>query len=400
MAKTGVRATQAVRLAIRDFRHDWTVSLCLCVALAAVMTPLMVLFGLKNGIVTTLQTRLLSDPRTREVVVVGSYRLDPAWFATLEADPAVAFVVPRTRSLAATLDVRTASGKAVPGLELVPTAAADPLLPGVLDGRALPEDQILLSTSAAAALGVTTGAEVTGQVTRTVDGRTEPRRWTLTVAGLLPEALFPRAAVFAPVSFLIATEDWRDGRDGAAAAEARTFASARLYAATLSDVAVLAERLRGQGMEIRTQAAEIESVQLLDRSLTRVLSLLLGLAVLGFVLSLGASLWAAVERKRRDLALLRLLGFNGGVLALVPVTQGVMVAVGGCVLSSLLYLPSAAFFNSTLAGTLTREEVVCRLDPGHYAAGVALTLLLAVLAALGAARKVSGIDPAESLREI
>lgn len=393
---------QAVRLAGRDFRHDWKVSLCLCVALAAVMTPLMVLFGLKSGIVTTLQTRLLSDPRNREVVVVGSYSLDAAWFAALTADRQTGFAVPRTRSLAATLDVRAASGKAEPGLELVPTAPGDPLLPEGLRGQPLPEGSVFLSQSAATALGVTAGAVITGQISRTVEGRTEVQRWPLTVAGLVPDSLFSRPAVFAALPFLVAAEDWRDGRPGGrpASPDGRLFASLRLFAADLDAVAPLAETLRQKGLEVRTRAAEIESVQLLDRSLTRVLSLLLGLAVLGFLLSLGASLWAAVERKRRDLALLRLLGFDGAALALVPVTQGILVAVGGVVLSSLLYWPSAAFFNATLAGTLAREEFVCRLDPLHYALGVGLTLLLAVLAAAGAARKVTRIDPAESLREI
>ncbi|GAB3129168.1 FtsX-like permease family protein [Novispirillum itersonii] len=389
---------QAVRLAGRDFRHDWKVSLCLCVALAAVMTPLMVLFGLKSGIVTTLQTRLLSDPRNREVVVVGSYSLDAAWFAALTADPRTGFAVPRTRSLAATLDVRAPSGKAEPGLELVPTAPGDPLVPEGLRRQPLAEGAVYLSQSAATTLGVVAGDSVVGQISRTVSNRTEVRRWPLTVAGIVPDSLFSRPAVFAPLAFLVAAEDWRDGRDAPSAN--RLFASLRLFAADLDAVAPLAETLRQKGLEVRTRAAEIESVQLLDRSLTRVLSLLLGLAVLGFLLSLGASLWAAVERKRRDLALLRLLGFDGLALALVPVTQGVLVAVGGVVLSSLLYWPSAAFFNATLAGTLAREEFVCRLDPLHYGLGVLLTLLLAVLAAAGAARKVARIDPAESLREI
>ncbi|WP_019646704.1 FtsX-like permease family protein [Novispirillum itersonii] len=389
---------QAVRLASRDFRHDWKVSLCLCVALAAVMTPLMVLFGLKTGIVTTLQTRLLSDPRNREVVVVGSYRLDAGWFSALAAQPGTGFVVPRTRSLAATLDVRVASGKAEPGLELVPTAPGDPLIPPDLRARPLADGTVLLSQSAATTLGVTAGSTVTGQISRIVQGQTEVRRWSLTVAGVVPEALFSRPAVFAPLAFLVAAEDWRDGREKPAAD--RLFASARVFAADLEAVAPLAEQLRQQGMEVRTRAAEIESVRLLDRSLSRVLSLLLGLAVIGFLLSLGASLWAAVERKRRDLALLRLLGFDGTALALVPVTQGLLVAAGGVALSSLLYWPSAAFFNATLAGTLAREEFVCRLDPAHYLIGIVLTLVLAVLAAAGAARKVAQIDPAESLREI
>ena len=42
---------KAFRLATRDFLHEWQVSLCFVIALAAVLGPMMVLFGLKFGII-------------------------------------------------------------------------------------------------------------------------------------------------------------------------------------------------------------------------------------------------------------------------------------------------------------------------------------------------------------
>lgn len=406
MSARGVR--QAARLALADFRHDWRVSACLVLALAAVMTPLLVLFGLKSGMVYTLQQRLLADPVNREVVIVGSQRLTPEWIADLAKRPDVGFLAPRSRSLSATLDARGAEGKSYPGLEMVPSAAGDPLLP---EGAQPPSARaVWLSATAAQRLGVTVGGSFTAQVARTLNGETQAARVPLTVAGLIPESSFGRAAAFVPVDLLLATEDFRDGHAAPALgvdagtprdpAEPRLFAGLRLYARDLDGVAPLAERLRAQGMEVRTRAAEIESVKAIDRVLGLIVVVLAAIGATGFLLSLGASLWANVERKRRDLALLRLIGFSGVAAASFPAVQGLVVAVLGVLLSGAVYLGVAAGFDAALGQNLGANEFVCRLPPLHFAAAAAATLAAALLAALAAGRRAAHVDPAESLRDV
>ena len=117
----------------------------------------------------------------------------------------------------------------------------------------------------------------------------------------------------------MATEDYRDGaavpalgvdrghRCGSEPA-ARAFASARLYARSLDDVAPLAAWVRDQGYEVSTRAKEIETVKALDRVLAFVFLVLASIGVGGYLFSLAASLWANVDRKRREIALLRLVG--------------------------------------------------------------------------------------------
>ena len=41
-------------LAFSDYRHEWIISGCAVLALSAVLIPLLVLFGLKYGIITNL----------------------------------------------------------------------------------------------------------------------------------------------------------------------------------------------------------------------------------------------------------------------------------------------------------------------------------------------------------
>src|SRR5690606_3612238 len=73
------------RLALDDYRHEWVLSGCSVLALAAVLIPLLVLFGLRYGIITNLLDPLIENPRYREVTPVTSGRYTPEWFETMRA---------------------------------------------------------------------------------------------------------------------------------------------------------------------------------------------------------------------------------------------------------------------------------------------------------------------------
>src|SRR5688500_8843832 len=104
-------------------------STCFVLALAAALVPLLVLFGLKYGIVSNLLEPIREDPRYREIVPSGSGNFMPAWFEEMAQRPDVAFIVPKTRSIAATLKTRVTGGDVgrIIDAELIPTATGDPL---------------------------------------------------------------------------------------------------------------------------------------------------------------------------------------------------------------------------------------------------------------------------------
>ena len=102
-----IRLGQLLRLAFADLLHDRIVSFCQIVATAAVLAPLLVLFGLHNGMIGALIERLDRDPAMRLIVpeVTGSNRFDAAWFARIGARTDVAFVLPNTRAIAGQVDL-------------------------------------------------------------------------------------------------------------------------------------------------------------------------------------------------------------------------------------------------------------------------------------------------------
>jgi len=400
-----MRLTKVLRLASRDYRHEGQMSGFYILALAAVLGPMMVLFGLKFGIIGAMVDSLVEDPHNREIRPVGSGRYDAAWIAAVRARPEVGFLVPRTRSIAASIDLTSPANPRILRVELVPTAAGDPLLPA---GMAVPDglDGIVLSASAANRLGARAGDTVDGSLARRFRGQRERVHLDLKVVAVAPPAAFARDGAFVAVSLLEALEDYRDGRAVSAlgwagsAGEPRTYPSFRLYARSIYDVAGLKLGFEQQGIEVRTQAADIELVQRMDRNLATIYWAIAIIGLAGFTLSLSASLWANVDRKRKELAVLRLVGFRTGDIIWFPMVQALYTGLLGWGLASIIYLGAAEAINQLLADQLTVDQTVCRLLPLHYGVALGLTLAAALGAAGMAGWRASRVAPSDGLREL
>jgi putative ABC transport system permease protein len=230
----------------------------------------------------------------------------------------------------------------------------------------------------------------------------------LQVVAVLPEQAYARDAVFVPLELLDATESFRDGfAEPLLQAEGpprppgeRLYAGFRMYGRTIYDIPPLRDRLLAANVEVSTRAAEIEQLMSLDRNLGLLFWLIAGIGTAGFLLSLGVSLWGAVERKRRDLAILRLLGFRTRATVAFPLVQAAAIAIAGAILALAAYGIVAAVINAHFADSLGSGETACRLLPEHILLAVGATVLCALAAAALAGARVARIDPADGLREI
>lgn len=581
-------------LALADLRHEWVLSVCMVLAVAAVLGPLLVLFGLKHGTIETMRHRLLQDPRNREIRPLASRSFDRKWFEKLASRPEVAFVVPSTRQISAAVEVSLPGGEAI-SLDLLPTAPGDPLLlenqaPAPVDG------QCVLSEQAAAKLGAKAGDRVILEAKRLVGNRAESGQLTLTVAGVLDPRAGSLPAVYAPLAVLEAVEAFKDGmavpaygwpgraaaaypvydgavvalatelgpvervrltsgtgfsrlealpagrapalaghplppglnaylvstmtrpvgaesvealrlrlrgqgavvrpwvrplaaeivRDGRAwpvslaagedspasggvqrliqvpaggappgpallrftregrslelpveiSAEAapgalavaparlagllnllgqrpvswdpdagelrvarRGFASFRLYSARLEDVEGLKLLLETQGLPVHTEAARIRDVSELDRYLTLIYWLVAAVGAAGGAAALAASLYASVQRKRRDLSVLRLLGLSGASLLGFPAWQALGICTGGFLVAAGFFLAMAQVINRLFQAHLNSAESLCVLAPWHLAAALGGVCLIGLAASGLAAWRVARIEPAEALRD-
>jgi putative ABC transport system permease protein len=393
-------------LATRDYLHEWQMSVCFVLGLAAVLGPMMVLFGLKFGIVGAMMQELIEDPGNREIRPVGSGRYDNAWLDNVRARPDVAFLVPRTRSIAATIELSSEQSSRIVPVELIASGDGDPLL---APGEPLPAglDRIVLSTGAADKLGVKAGDAIDGSLVRRYRGKQERVHLDLKVATVAPPRAFSRDGAFVSVQLLEALEDFRDGRavpdlgwSGAPANTGRTYTGFRLYARSIDDVAELGEAFVEIGVDVHTQEAGIELVQRMDRNLSAIYWAIAVIGLVGFSLSLGANLWANVDRKRKQLSVLRLVGFRTGDIVWFPMVQALYTAVLGWVLAVCLSFATAMVINNMMAEQVDPGQQVCRLLLSHYGIALALTCGAAIIAAGLAGLRAARVEPSEGLREL
>ena len=616
------RSLEMARLAAADVRHEWRMSLCMILAVAAIAAPLLLFFGLKYGVIETLRQRLLDDPASMEILPLTDKRLDEAWFERMRRDPRVAFVVPHTRRLSAQAEFAVEGAKSGSMIDISPTMDNDTLLTrygsaapsagecvltaaaasklkasagsklvctvtrdrgkvkatrdftvasvlpgsaGVLpaayvrldeleqieqfkDGRAVPElgwpgsDPLAYPAAPSALVALTSPLDAireamlsqnTGFASLSKDGVPAPlisllpegrTLYRLSTVGSLADSrdfasladrvrgrdafvlplneflkvsfpslpgegftVLPGAGIGralpgvslpegenwlgfssgpAPRTLLMAPED--AGRTGTSETEAvftvsvprrdaepvvrdvalqvrvaasdavpkgtalaapsllgqlgllaerpivggqtaagdpalllgrRGYSGFRMYAAGLENVAPLKSALEAEGISVNTRADRIEEVLALNRYLNILFWIIAAASLAGAMGCLVSNVYANVERKRRELAVLRLLGVHGASLTAFPLTSALLLTMGGILTSLALFHALAATINGVFSSHLAEGEVFCRLTLSHQASALGIALVLAVLTGLAASRRMLAIQPAESLRD-
>ena len=398
-----------IRLSLKDYFHERLLSACAVLGLAAVLAPLLLLFGVKSGIINTMADRLIEDPRNREVTPVGSGRYGEDWFSVAAKRPGVAFVIPQTRSIAASMVLYNGEGKKPHSVvvDLIPTGEGDPLLEKW--GR-VPKNEtsVVLSNTAARKLNVAAGQEVIGRVGRAVAGIKEQVTIRLKVDAVLPIEAFPREAAFVRLGLLEATEDYRDGRGSEAFGwpgqarppGPREYPSFRLYARSIYDVATLRDMFFEQGLEVYAKVEEIEVVQSLDRSFTLIFRLIAIVAVFGYFASMASNVLASVNRKSRHLGVTRLIGFSTGSIVWFPIVQSLATSILGTVTAICFYLVVEVLINRLFSQYLSAGEYVCRLSLGHLTVALGFTVAMSIMASAYAAFRVAKIEPSEVIRDV
>ncbi len=418
-------------LAFKDYAHEKLLSACAILSLAAVLAPLLVLYGVKFGVITTMTDRLRNNPHNLEIIPVASGRYDKALLQELAQRPDVAFVLPKTRSIAATMSLSKTPEHSMLGritVSLEPTGPGDVLFERFVQEPSsessatatlhqVPENAFAvgLSSEAARKLKVAVGDMIFGRVERAFQGKIERADVSLWVEAILPLEAQQKDVAFVPLSLLEATEDFRDGRAPHEDArllqeqgwtgeplpqEERIYPAFRLYARSLDDVAVLHQYFHEKNIEVYTQAEQIATVNSLNDSLTLIFGLIGSAAALGFFASTGSNALAAVRRKERHLGILRLLGYASWDMMAFPLFQSMLTALLGTGFAAALYYVTAVLIDKLFATNLQGVESICSLTPIHFAASLVIVVGLSFVATLVPAARAANIEPSEVIRDI
>ncbi|WP_240559209.1 ABC transporter permease [Pectobacterium brasiliense] len=138
----------------------------------------------------------------------------------------------------------------------------------------------------------------------------------------------------------------------------------------------------------------------IDRVLGLIFAVIAWISASGCIASLIGAFIANIDRKRTDMAVLRLLGFRRQAITLFIVIQALCLTGVAFSIALAIYLLGSELFNRLLGTSLPDHMFVCHLDPIHFITALLCVLAVAFsVAAIGALRALK-IEPAESLREI
>lgn len=391
-------------LAWRDYFHEYAISLCAVLAFAAALTPIMVLGGLRNGVITTLTQRFLNAPGALAINPYGTKRYTDDDIANLAGLSDVAFIVPQTRTLASSVLIPR-EGRPNMVADVIPTKEGDPLL---LRYASIPEENeaVITQELARSLSDARIGKDIDLAVTRRRSGKDERVFSRVRIVGILPDAADWKAHVYLPFSHLLDMEHYRDGYavpsrkwEGETAIEMeKNYAGFRMYAKDPEAVLTIRDALKKLGIDAWTSAREVETIQGIKNALSLITLLVGGVTLVGMALSLASLAIGNVRRKARLTAQGHLMGLSRIQLVSVPLVQMAITSLLAATCSLIFYALVAHLLHFAASPWLEQGESATQLEVTHVFLLYAGSFLLSCLCGLTASVSLLSLQPAEVLR--
>lgn len=199
-------------LAFKELKHDWKATGVLLCVIFSIVTPLLILFGLKQGVINTQRELLLNDPCNLEIKMLGHYHLPQSWFEKKAKDSRIQFIIPITRFLNTDISIidKENNNRSV---DIIPTGQDDPLLKLATIQTPVQDNEVLITHALAKRLHINKGEQLQAELLRTVEHQLQTVHTSLAVKDILPDySCLQRSAVLTTLTFLEAVESFKEGQ--------------------------------------------------------------------------------------------------------------------------------------------------------------------------------------------
>lgn len=390
-------------LSLKDLFFQKVHLICNVAVLAGVLVPLLVLFGVKNGVYNALIGELMSNPRSVQIDTSGNAEFTHADADRVRGWAEAGFVTLKTRSQFDFVNVRLDGGRQKRDAILIPSGTGDPNL---TEGITLEEGTAVVSAQLANQLEISPGDRI--DVITQAEDRPRQLRVQLEVTAVLPPERVSGRAVLAQLPVLDLVEAFYDAyalpdygitQGKPLSARAPVFEGMRVYARGLEDLAPLQNQIESTfGINTEARTAEVQGVLNLGRNLNLALLLTASVASLGLAAALVFGFWGEVQRKRHVLASLALMGLGGQRLWLFPMIQALVTSILA-LLASFLLLGLASLVAAQMFDTGLSQGGLVQITAEQAGGVILLVTVFVVASSLFAARAALRIEPAAVLRE-
>ena len=402
-----VRDRMIFTLAFKSLWFEKLVSFCIFASLCSVIAPLMFLFSLKYGIISTLEHDLKSSPLKLEIKMMTGYKLDENFINQVKNDSKVQFCLPLTRSLSATADINY-KGKIKTSLSALPTAIYDPIaIASNLDG-VLKENEAYLSQTLCDDLKIKTGDTFKLVISRIVDSKRQNSVVEFKLKGIIKKEYQSINTIYVNYNTMLYMEDFRDGyeppvfSDGSNLnLERKYFAKLRLYVKTLDDVEPMAAFFRERNYQIKACINEIEELKAISSVLSVIFYSVAFISITGGILASGGLILTNLIRLEKSYALLKLDGMSEyGIMQCIIVqnlTLGLLSYLGAFTMFCALKFS----FNQYFADRLSGGTLISVFNFSHVILGLLFTLLvLLIISLVLSTARIRRLNVADTLRRV
>ncbi|MGX0905113.1 putative ABC transport system permease protein [Roseovarius sp. MBR-79] len=393
----------ALRFAVADLWHDRKLTLLGITLLAALLAPPVVLHTLRVGLVETWARDLATDLRNREVVIVGEHEIDASLLAALRAWPETGFAVPEPSFFVTTQIARLvgARGSSV-SLDMRTTSRGDPVLARA-DLEFPGQEGLILSRHAATELEAAVGSEIGILLQRTPSGgAVERREVILRVAGVLPETVWQGRTGFVSEEMLLGFSRYltfsADAPQATIPDASQRWQSLRVYAPEVALAPALRDRLEEAGLDTRLMTDQVDRILRLETGLRQLFGLVLGLSALAFGAATILIQWLSVLRKRRDFALMTVVGMSRSETAIFPLFQGAVMTAFASTFALGLVAATGGSIEAMAQGYLAQTTEIVRPALAPVLAGALCVVALGGLAGAAAVVRLGQLDVSRALR--
>ena len=401
-----------LNLSVKDWLHEFSMSICAVLALASILTPIIVLHGVHTGVIEQMRQRLLQDPAVLVVIPIGSIGagFPEEFIDEIRSQNECEYAIGRTRDVAAELQISSSNGKTIV-ITLEATSPGDPLLyrNGIESFPYSSKERLemVVTQEVAKRLELGKGDVITTSIGRRLSsGRLERKTLDIVVKDVLPAEAVSMTAGFIDLNFLVSIQNYRDGLSvdlfnvsGEAAPPDKVFfESFRAYVKDLDSVEHLEKWFKSKNVEVKTRARDIANIKNVDKTLSTIIGIISATSCAGFFAFMVSTTHASVRRKWKMLGMLRLLGYSRLSMLIFPIVQALVTGVLGVCSAFMLYMIVSYLIDSMFASVSAKLEI-CIVPVTDFIVIFMVVQLIVVVSSLKVAFKASVIDPSIVMRD-
>lgn len=158
----------------------------------------------------------------------------------------------------------------------------------------------------------------------------------------------------------------------------------------------------GIELEARTESGYYEDLSAKTREIIALTSVIIGIMAIGAAFAVANTMFAAVDARRREIAMLRTIGFSRSAIVLAFVIESLIVCLLACVAGLLVSAavlliggPRADFFSDATFTLLAFDQ---QITPGVVAVALLLALGVGLIGAAAPALRASRVPIIRALR--